>query len=115
MENAYGILSSRFKIFKRSVNLDPQKVSKIVLACCHLHNYLSKSEKYIRNNDADFENMNTGEIRPGSWRTESQELISTPRLRGNPTIEAKAVRDEFCEYFNTTGAVPWQYRCLNTA
>lgn len=65
VENAFGILSSRFKIFKRSVNLDPQKVSKIVLACCHLHNYLSKSEKYIRNNDVDFENINTREIRPG--------------------------------------------------
>lgn len=115
VKNAFGILSSRFKIFRRSVNLDPQKVSKIVLACCHLHNYLSKSEKYIRNNDVDFENINTGDIRPASWRTESQELIPTPRLRGNPTIEAKAVRDEFCEYFNTTGAVPWQNRCLNTA
>ncbi|KAL0818776.1 hypothetical protein ABMA28_008103 [Loxostege sticticalis] len=91
VENAFGILSSRFKILKRS------------------------SEKYIRNNDVDFENINTGEVRPGSWRTESQELIPTPRLRGNSTIEAKAVRDEFCEYFNTTGAVPWQNRCLNTA
>jgi len=29
-----------------------------------------------------------------------------------PSIEAGEVRDMFAQYFNTTGAVPWQYAAV---
>ncbi|XP_041983237.1 putative nuclease HARBI1 [Aricia agestis] len=67
VENTFGILTTRFKIFKRNITLPPQKMRKIVLACCHLHNFLSKRRiNYIRRDDVDFEDTQTGTIIPGS-------------------------------------------------
>ena len=48
VENAFGILSSRFRIFNKPILLDPLKVEKIVLACCALHNFLSKHQTASR-------------------------------------------------------------------
>lgn len=41
MENAFGILSSKFGIFQRSINLLSEKARTVVLNC-YLHNYLRK-------------------------------------------------------------------------
>ena len=40
VENVFGILSSRFRIFHTSINLDPHSVEKVVMAACTLHNLL---------------------------------------------------------------------------
>lgn len=40
VENVFGILASRFRIFHTAINVDPQKVEKIVMAACALHNFL---------------------------------------------------------------------------
>ncbi|XP_050300320.1 uncharacterized protein LOC126738889 [Anthonomus grandis grandis] len=39
-KNAFGILVSKFKVFKRPIELKPEKVDKVVMACCYLHNWL---------------------------------------------------------------------------
>lgn len=114
VENTFGILTTRFKIFKRNITLPPQKVRKIVLACCHLHNFLSKRRiNYIRRDDVDFEDIQTGTIIPGSWRADTITTLPLQNYRGNSAVEAKRIRDSFCEYFNTIGAVSWQQRCLS--
>lgn len=41
VENAFGILSNRFRILLTTIGLDADKVQDIVLACCTLHNFLS--------------------------------------------------------------------------
>lgn len=48
VENAFGILSSRFRTLLREINLCPEIATPIVLACTHLHNYLrmKKVESY---------------------------------------------------------------------
>lgn len=40
VENAFGLLSVRFRVLRRPIELDPEKCTKIVLAICCLHNYL---------------------------------------------------------------------------
>ncbi len=40
VENAFGIMTSKFRVFLSSIQLQPDKVDKLVLAACVLHNYL---------------------------------------------------------------------------
>lgn len=40
VENAFGILASRFRILLREINLSPEKATLIVQECTHLHNFL---------------------------------------------------------------------------
>lgn len=40
IENAFGILASRFRILLNQINLCFEKAITIVLACCYLHNFL---------------------------------------------------------------------------
>ena len=42
VENAFGILANRFRIFMSPIPLVPEKVETITMACCALHNFLRK-------------------------------------------------------------------------
>lgn len=77
VENAFGILSSRFRISLNAINLALHKTSTIVLACCYLHNFLrQKNIQTFLQDSFDFEDTNSGQFRPGSWRNNNQQLIS---------------------------------------
>ncbi|XP_011292455.2 uncharacterized protein LOC131803498 [Musca domestica] len=98
VENAFGIISSRFRILLNTISLQPEKASVIVLCCCYLHNYLSKENArvYLRG-AADPDKMS------------DQQMDDLKPLKGsNYTDDAKEIREHFREYFNTIGAVPWQ-------
>lgn len=48
----------------------------------------------------------------GLWRTAAEEnsfIEGTKCGANSSTREAIRVRDNFCEYFNNVGAVPWQW------
>lgn len=40
VENAFGILSNRFRVFMTPIGLLPEKVEVITMVCCTLHNFL---------------------------------------------------------------------------
>ena len=44
VENAFGIMCSRFRVLSSEINLDPSKVDHIVLACCVLSSFLRSHE-----------------------------------------------------------------------
>lgn len=44
IENTFGILATKFRIFWRSI---VEKVTKVTQAACALHNFLKISEAYI--------------------------------------------------------------------
>ncbi|CAG5079591.1 Protein of unknown function [Cotesia congregata] len=65
---------------------------------------------YIPPNLVDQEGPNG--IIPGSWRHEAHNSALKDRpVHGNncSSRSAIAIREDFCEYFNAEGAVPWQY------
>ena len=107
-------------MFLSTIALHPEKVRKICLGILTLHNWLRSSICYISPNLPDRINPSTQEIIPGAWRQQeeghpNQLLPLEPsRYAKNPTIRAKQIRDEFKEYFNHQGAVPWQWNlCMD--
>jgi hypothetical protein len=73
VENAFGILSARWRIFQRTIEAKPDNADKIVLATVALHNYLTKTDgsasvavanRYITPGFADYED-NNGIVHPG--------------------------------------------------
>lgn len=57
----------------------------------------------------DSENILKGLIESGSWRSNSQHFIELqPAQSRNALTTAKEVRDQFCHFFNNSGAVYWR-------
>lgn len=112
VENAFGILVSKFGVFQRPIALSPEKSQIIVLACCYLHNYLrrNQSQRYMCSNSIDVEDFESGSIVEGSWRTTARPTsLRTTHARNSPTI-AKAIRDSYCDFFNNEGQISWQHK-----
>jgi hypothetical protein len=116
VENAFGILANRFRVFMTPIALEPEKVEKVILASCALHNYLrnrcSSRQTYTPPGFVDTENETTHNVTPGDWRAECDLSNFLPFVQqGSNTYSktSKDIRDEFCAYFNSaSGAVSWQ-------
>uniref|UniRef100_A0A8C1YIC8 DDE Tnp4 domain-containing protein n=1 Tax=Cyprinus carpio TaxID=7962 RepID=A0A8C1YIC8_CYPCA len=95
VENAFGILSSRWRILHSRINIHPDKINSLILSACLLHNFLLKPMEVERL-------LNTSAPTTGSI-----ENISTA---GGPrgAREAYTVQDKFCSFFNSEGRVSWQ-------
>ena len=116
VENAFGILASRFGVFQKPIPLCPEKVEVLVLAACVLHNFLrsrSSSESiYSPPGTFDSEISGTSDIIAGEWRTtpEPRGMIPLARQGGNrSTADAQSIRDELKDYFNARDPLPWQW------
>nr|CAI5850163.1 unnamed protein product [Callosobruchus analis] len=116
VENAFGIMASVFRVFRKPMQLKVDNVEKITKACVYLHNYLRKSKTsrslYTPSGSFDNEDLENGTIIPGTWRSITQNdagLICLDRVPRRPPTDAKLIREEFKEYFMTAqGKVEWQ-------
>ena len=94
VENAFGILASRFRLFQTAIHLAEYKLNSVVLACCILHNFLRRhSQSYLANIGAEaglpsdtFPGLDTGRI-------------------GLAPQSAREARDKYVEYFVGRGAI----------
>ena len=111
IENCFGIMACKFRIFRRSIEVYPCFAEDIVLACCTLHNYLREEngKQYMPPRAVDQE-LGNGDFLPGEWREEIN-LDELQRDRQtNPAQYAKEIRNGLSDYFLTArGEVPWQY------
>lgn len=119
IENAFGILSSRWRIYRQPISASLETIQVIVYATTCLHNYLRTCDKiesapvYCPPGFTDYEDS-SGIIHHGQWR---QHISSTDCLRNVPRTgsnmhsqSAKETRDLFASYFcSTAGEVQWQY------
>lgn len=101
-ENAFGILSQRFRVFQRTLQVQPSVVDKVVKAACALCNYLrpnGNDQNHATEDDHDCE----------------QTLQGFEHCRGQrASVEAQNVRELYKEYFNSpAGEVAWQYDHVN--
>lgn len=99
IENAFGILSARWRIFQRAIRADVSMAELIVKATCCLHNYLLSTDnaRYLP----------SGNFREGDWRAlvnnYDNPALTNPSCLGarNFSHESKEPRDHLCTYVNS--------------
>lgn len=121
VENAFGILSSKWLCLKKTLFCKPDRAQKILIACCLLHNYLLNSNKkiYCPANFAD-KLDSKGNIIEGEWRKTINSLedslfqSSLPCCVGRSTDVGKYIRNCLKEYVvSPEGSLPWQKKAVN--
>ena len=94
VENAFGILSNRFRLFLTAIHLAEYKLNTIVFACCILHNFLRRhSQAYLTNIGSE-----------AGLPSDTLPGLDTGR-GGLATQSAREVRDKYVEYFMGRGAI----------
>ena len=103
VENAFGILAQRFRLYNRRLQLKPTTVKFIVKATCVLHNYLREHSTIA----ATYANLNPNHI---PYLGTNGAIIRLEALNGYRSAkEARIIRNKFKQYFNSPeGAVTWQ-------
>ena len=107
VENAFGILAHRWRVFLTIINMCPDKLTYLIFAACCLHNYLAEKNKSTYASTADVENADHT-IRNGTWRNDARLSGLQSSLNHNPPTNAKEQREMLTTYFNNNGSVPWQ-------
>ncbi|XP_065652846.1 uncharacterized protein LOC136080161 [Hydra vulgaris] len=120
LENTFGIATSRSPIFRRPIIVNLEKLILITQAIVALHNFLMKKRSannylYCPTNYTDIDGP--AGFRPGVWRQDNScSAALQPLSLGskNYSKDAKQVRDDFKEYFNSPeGELEWQLNLVN--
>lgn len=115
VENAFGILVSRFRIFHTSINLRLDNIDIVVMASCALHNFLRNkfSDTYTPSGTLDYEDTIQGTMSFG-LRSNDSNLVGIEKGRYKSiSNDGKNIRLQFLDYFNNEGALPWQKKSCN--
>lgn len=116
IENAFGILTQRWRILRKSIIANVNTCEDMTKAVVVLHNYLQASEEDIPETERGYCGMGMvdredgeGNVVPGPWRQEAA-LPSVRRLgTNNSTREAQQNRNTLASYFmSDVGCLPWQ-------
>ncbi|KAB0790514.1 hypothetical protein PPYR_15085 [Photinus pyralis] len=105
IENSFGILQARWRIFSRSINSTPDRVDLIVKSCVCLHNYLKNEETTIPIGERLYcpPGYADSDVSLGQWRHEIEHNSIMTKITqtgsNNSTIKAKNMRDELARYF----------------
>lgn len=113
VENAFGLLQSRFRVFGTTMLQRPAVVKIVTMCGCVMHNLILDRYSNFHPQEVDCEDGDHNVI-DGSWRNIPNLMQRLQTRRGtNPTREAKAVRDYLALYYaSEAGAVPWQERMV---
>ena len=114
VENAFGILSGRFRVFKAPIALKTETVRAVVKATVCLHNFLIEQNATNIDDDLiDREDEQTGVVQSGNWHSTGQDgLQSVKSHSGRAPSDAKYIRQQLSQYFLNEGAVEWQMRFI---
>jgi hypothetical protein len=112
VENAFGLLATKFMIMHSHMRHNVDTVEEIVMATCTLHNLIRIRYPQDHHALADQDNQDHN-IVPGAWRDGAQMEDLGRAYQGNALAVAKAQRDMLKTYFNSAaGSVPWQDRMV---
>ncbi|KAK9674658.1 DDE superfamily endonuclease [Popillia japonica] len=93
IECSFGILTNKWRIFHRPLNVNAAFAADLIKACCVLHNFVRKRDGFRYEETLEihgFEDINT----------------IAPHTRHRTAMD---VRDKFAEYFlSPEGAIAWQ-------
>ncbi|CAH1964552.1 unnamed protein product [Acanthoscelides obtectus] len=92
IECTFGILSNKWRIFHKRMNVHIDLAKAIVRTCCILHNFVRSRDGYSYEDTLTVTGLEAG--------------TSRNRDRGGRT--ALTVRDKLADYFVTENPLPWQ-------
>lgn len=119
VENAFGILASRWRILLKPMEFHPDTAIAVVKAAVCLHNYLKSTDaqnsaacRYVPVNFVDYEGVD-GTVVEGEWRAVARGqtgLVPVRSMSSNMySKEAARVPEQLVRYFlSVEGSVPWQ-------
>ena len=108
IENAFGIATSRFRIFRKPIIVNTEKVILITRSVVALHNFVMKKcvsqiENYSYCPPSNVDQESPSGVVPGDWRKEEavcDGLLSIEKFGSNNYSRTeKKVRDRFKNYF----------------
>ena len=110
VENAFGLLQARMRVFGTTMQQEPQVVKTITMCACVMHNLILERNPFSHT-EVDHED-GLHNLQPGAWRDEVSIMQGLQHLHGqNYTRQAKGIRDYLSHYYTSeAGAVPWQDR-----
>lgn len=100
VENAFGILAARWRVFFTRLDVRPQWTIDIVKAACVLHNFLQAQSTPAQVTSLLHE---VAGMAP-------EGLQSLQHSGNRPSHEAAQIRNQFMEYFCNVQPVPWQMK-----
>lgn len=97
VENSFGLLVRKFRIFERRLHMFQDHTVTVMMAICCLHNFLRDDVCYWSERDLRVTLRNMHGIR------------NMRGIGGNSNYNAFEIRDAFKDYFcSESGSVPWQ-------
>ena len=109
VENAFGLLASRMRIYRKPIIANTSTVVKIIQATVCLHNFILKYEAPLPRNQRPYYSLTTADLnlpRDGLQNVENDDNDRYLQHCNNAT----AIRKAYTTYFNTTGAIECQWR-----
>lgn len=108
IENSFGILGAKWRIYRTAINASLYLTEKIVTSTLCLHNWLRNhtENSYIDNNLVDTDEKGT--LTQDKWRSKQIAFQPISSNSYNSSTTAKETREKFKRYFVGSGAVDWQ-------
>ncbi|XP_047477243.1 protein ALP1-like [Penaeus chinensis] len=105
-ENAFRILSGKFRVFQRPIQATPANAQSTIFAAVVLHNFLRiHSRVPLQQELLERENIDSGVSLPHKKVPGIEKLEDISRKLSS---NAETVRDSFKTYFNGEGKISWQ-------
>ncbi|CAI6347615.1 unnamed protein product [Macrosiphum euphorbiae] len=111
IENTFGLLAARFRIFRRPIIASEKTVHATIQATVVLHNYVISNEK-LKGTDNYCQSVHDKQLTTRQERRDNQSGGLLPVLQmgsNNLPKEGKDVREKFTNYFSGEGALDFQY------
>ncbi|KAJ0169394.1 hypothetical protein K1T71_014981 [Dendrolimus kikuchii] len=112
-----AIVNAKYRFVYIDIGMnEPENIDKEVKASCVLHNFLIEHSKksYAPQKCFYRENSENGTIISEGYNTQNSTMENLERRNPRNTLNnAKIVRNNFMNYFNQKGRVPWQNDHVN--
>ncbi|XP_077280401.1 uncharacterized protein LOC143907456 [Temnothorax americanus] len=105
VESVFGILSARMRIFRKPIIASVRTATRIIKAATCLHNFIISEELKLPHTQRRYATLNVHERELRGTGLEDAGTFD----RSRPTKSSAQIRDDFATFFETTGAVPWQW------
>ena len=112
VENAFGVLSSVFRVLRKPLLLQPERAQVVIMATIRLHNFNETVglQEIITLLQLVLIWKKMEKFESGDWRQENEQVSLLPlrSVARRSKVTAEKIRDDLAKYFSTSGAVHWQ-------